>query len=89
MEMSKSDCDALSSDVLRKLLEAPPEPGDMQTEREARAQLIQDLTNLEEDISESEGDTQPPRDNLHMLTTTSEWKGSDNSQNYAGARSSL
>ncbi|KAJ5891350.1 uncharacterized protein N7473_007578 [Penicillium subrubescens] len=58
MEMSKSDCDALSSDVLRKLLEAPPEPGDMQTEREARAQLIQDLTNLEEDISEMNGRVQ-------------------------------
>jgi hypothetical protein len=54
--MSKTDYDALSSDVLRKLLQAPPEPEDVQTEQEARSQLIQDLTHLQEDISESEGD---------------------------------
>jgi hypothetical protein len=71
VEMSKTDCDALSSNVLRKLLEAPPEPDDMQTERGARAQLIQDLTHLEGDISESERDTCPPQNNLHTLTITS------------------
>lgn len=40
VEMSESDCDALSSDVLRKLVQVPPEPEDVQTERVARAQLI-------------------------------------------------
>jgi hypothetical protein len=57
VEMSESDCDALSSNVLRKLLQVPPEPEDMQTEQEARAQLIQDLIHLQEDISGSERDT--------------------------------
>lgn len=57
LEMSESDRDALSSDVLRKLLQVPPESEDVQTEREARAQLIQDLTHLQEDISQSERDT--------------------------------
>jgi hypothetical protein len=70
VEMSESDYDTLSSDVLRKLLEVPPEPEDLQTEREARAQLIQDLSYLQEDISESERDT-PLQNNLHTLTTTS------------------
>jgi hypothetical protein len=34
----------------------PPEPEDMQVEREARTELIKDLTRLREDILESEGD---------------------------------
>lgn len=59
VEMSKSDCDTLSADVLRKLLQAPPEPEDVETEREARSQLIRDLTHLQEDISKSEGDIRP------------------------------
>lgn len=57
LDMSESDRDALSSGVLRKLLQVPPEPEDVQTEREARAQLTQDLTHLQEDISQSERDT--------------------------------
>jgi hypothetical protein len=59
VEMSEGDCDALSSNVLRKLLQVPPEPEDMQTEQQARAQLIQDLIHLQEDISGSERDTFP------------------------------
>jgi hypothetical protein len=56
LHMNKSDLDILSSNVLLKLLLAPPEPEDVQTEREARTELIEDLTRLQEDISESEGD---------------------------------
>lgn len=33
VEMSKTDCDALSSNELRKLLQAPPEPEDVQSKR--------------------------------------------------------
>lgn len=65
VKMSESDCDALSSRVLRKLVQVPPDPEDVQTEREARAQLIQDLTHLQGDIGESEGDISP-----HKMTYT-------------------
>lgn len=57
LDMNKSDRDILSSNVLQKLLLMPPEPEDVQAEREARTELIKDLTRLREDISESEGDT--------------------------------
>lgn len=67
VEMSKTDCDALSSELLRKLLQAAPEPEDVQ----ARSQLIQDLTYLQEDISESEGDNFAPPKYLHALTINS------------------
>jgi hypothetical protein len=85
LEMSESDRDALSSDVLRKLVQVPPEPEDVQTEREARAQLIQDLTHLQEDISQSEKDT-PSTKILHTLTTISNWKYSSNPPSSRGAR---
>lgn len=57
IDMNKRNRDILSSNVLRKLLQAPAEPEDVQTEREARDELIEDLTRLQKDISESEEDT--------------------------------
>jgi hypothetical protein len=41
----------------RHVAQFDPEPEDVQAEREARTELIKDLTRLREDISESEGDT--------------------------------
>jgi hypothetical protein len=67
VEMSETDCDALSSDILRKLLEASPEPDDMQTEQEARAQLIQDLTHLQRDVSERERDNVLHKQPTHAI----------------------
>ncbi|OQE69423.1 hypothetical protein PENNAL_c0134G03825 [Penicillium nalgiovense] len=52
LDMNKSDRDILSSNVLQKLLLMPPEPEDVQAEREARTELIKDLTRLREDILE-------------------------------------
>lgn len=43
LDLSKSDCDILSSNLLQKLLLMPPEPEDVQAEREARTELIKDL----------------------------------------------
>jgi hypothetical protein len=54
LDMNKSDRDILSSNVLQKLLLMPPEPEDAQAEREARTELVKDLTRLREDISESD-----------------------------------
>jgi hypothetical protein len=43
LDLSKSDRDILSSNLLQKLLLMPPEPEDVQAEREARTELIKDL----------------------------------------------
>lgn len=60
VEVGKSDWDILSSNVLQRLLETPPEsetppePEDVQAELRARKELIEDLTALGEGISEGE-----------------------------------
>lgn len=57
IDLNKSDRDLLSSNVLQKLLQTPPEPEDIQAERGARKDLIGDLIELREDIQESERST--------------------------------
>ncbi|KAJ5152447.1 hypothetical protein N7492_009727 [Penicillium capsulatum] len=47
IEMPRSDFDILSSGVPLKLLQAPPDPEDIQAEREAREQMIPDLVRLQ------------------------------------------
>ena len=58
VEVNKSDCDILSSNVLQRLLRTPPEPEDVQAEQGARSELMECLIELHEDISESEVITQ-------------------------------
>jgi len=58
VEVNKSDCDILSSNVLQRLLRTPPEPEDVQAEQGARSELMEGLIELHEDISESEVITQ-------------------------------
>ncbi|KAJ5555981.1 hypothetical protein N7513_003623 [Penicillium frequentans] len=58
IDLNKSDRDLLSSNVLQKLLQTPPEPEDIQAERGARKDLVGDLIELREDIQESERSTQ-------------------------------
>ncbi|KAJ5547486.1 hypothetical protein N7513_003560 [Penicillium frequentans] len=52
IDVNKSDRDLLSSNVLQKLLQAPPEPEDIQAEWGARKDLVGDLIELREDIQE-------------------------------------
>lgn len=54
VEVSKSDWDMLSSNVLQRLLGTTPEPEDVQAEQGARNELIEDLIEFGEGISESE-----------------------------------
>lgn len=54
IKISRCDLDILSSGVPLKLLQAPPYPEDIQTEREVRVQMILDLVLLQEGASKCE-----------------------------------
>lgn len=54
IKLPRRDFDLISSGVPLKLLQAPPDPEDIQAENEARVQMIPDLIRLQEDALKCE-----------------------------------
>lgn len=85
VEVSKSDWDILSSNVLQRLLGTAPEPEDVQAELRAREDLMEDLTALGESVSEGKRMVQTIKHDTTCTYFLSQCDDSDNAPNFARA----